>query len=149
VVSTTAPLMQKWFAETGHPSGKDPYFLYAASNAGSMLTLIAYPSVIEPFQGLTFQGNSWMFGYAGLAVLTFVCGRMVLRGPAALAEAAGEGLGSLKLPANPSSEQIKEQAPSVESITTKPTTEETAGGDNGSASASASGNGPEAASSEA
>src|SRR5439155_19172386 len=31
VVSTSAPLLQEWFARTGHPSGKDPYFLYAAS----------------------------------------------------------------------------------------------------------------------
>src|SRR5262245_14566670 len=37
VISTTAPLLQRWFAETGHPSAKDPYFLYAASNSGSML----------------------------------------------------------------------------------------------------------------
>ena len=48
VVSTSAPLLQKWFAETGHPSSKDPYFLYAASNFGSLLALIAYPAVVEP-----------------------------------------------------------------------------------------------------
>src|SRR5207253_2224880 len=35
VLSTTAPLLQRWFAATGHPSARDPYFLYAASNAGS------------------------------------------------------------------------------------------------------------------
>src|SRR5262249_28320436 len=35
VVSTTAPLIQKWFASTGHPEAKDPYFLYSASNLGS------------------------------------------------------------------------------------------------------------------
>src|SRR5262245_38388714 len=28
VVSTTGPLLQKWFAETGHSAAKDPYFLY-------------------------------------------------------------------------------------------------------------------------
>src|SRR5712692_5627820 len=37
VVSATAPLLQKWFTATGHPAARDPYFLYAASNLGSML----------------------------------------------------------------------------------------------------------------
>ncbi|MDP2840267.1 MAG: hypothetical protein Q8O11_09430, partial [Syntrophales bacterium] len=36
-ISATAPLLQKWFARTGHPSAGDPYFLYSASNLGSML----------------------------------------------------------------------------------------------------------------
>src|SRR5262249_1567544 len=49
VLSTSAPLLQKWFANTGHPAGKDPYFLYAASNLGSMLALLAYPTLVEPF----------------------------------------------------------------------------------------------------
>ena len=48
VVSTSAPLLQRWFAYTGHPSSADPYFLYAASNAGSLLSLLGYPLVIEP-----------------------------------------------------------------------------------------------------
>ncbi len=37
MVSATAPLVQGWFALTGHPRASDPYFLYAASNAGSLL----------------------------------------------------------------------------------------------------------------
>src|SRR5207245_5357832 len=40
VVSTTGPLLQKWFAVTGHRSARDPYFLYAARNLGSMLGLL-------------------------------------------------------------------------------------------------------------
>ena len=43
VVSATAPLLQKWFTQTGHPAARDPYFLYAASNLGSMLALLGYP----------------------------------------------------------------------------------------------------------
>src|SRR5437764_1408134 len=42
-LSATAPLLQKWFAGMRHESARDPYFLYAASNLGSMLGLIAYP----------------------------------------------------------------------------------------------------------
>ena len=39
VVSTSATLLQKWFTYTGHPSARDPYFLYAASNVGSLISL--------------------------------------------------------------------------------------------------------------
>src|SRR5262249_8600887 len=48
VVSTSAPLLQKWFASTGHPMAKDPYFLYGASNCGSILAFLAYPSFVKP-----------------------------------------------------------------------------------------------------
>ena len=41
VTSTTSPLLQAWFARTGHPQSGDPYHLYAASNLGSMLWLLA------------------------------------------------------------------------------------------------------------
>ena len=44
VVSATAPLLQQWFSRTGHPAARDPYFLYAASNLGSMLALLGYPT---------------------------------------------------------------------------------------------------------
>src|SRR3954453_4156257 len=37
------PLLQAWFVRTGHPSGPDPYFLYASSNIGSFLALLSYP----------------------------------------------------------------------------------------------------------
>ena len=52
VISTTAPLLQKWFAGTGHKASSDPYFLYSTSNAGSLLALLAYPFLIEPRIGL-------------------------------------------------------------------------------------------------
>ena len=48
-LSANGPLLQAWFARTDHPAAKDPYFLYAASNIGSFLALIAYPVAIEPF----------------------------------------------------------------------------------------------------
>ena len=43
VLSASGPLLQKWFSSTGHADARDPYFLYAASNAGSLLGLLAYP----------------------------------------------------------------------------------------------------------
>src|SRR5262245_27456663 len=47
-VSTIAPLLQRWFAQSGHKHASDPYFLYAASNLGSFAGLLAYPILIEP-----------------------------------------------------------------------------------------------------
>src|SRR5438067_527349 len=47
-LAANAPLLQAWFARTNHPSARDPYFLYAASNVGSFLALLAYPLAIEP-----------------------------------------------------------------------------------------------------
>src|SRR5262245_19541726 len=47
-ISATAPLLQNWLAKTPTSHGRDPYFLYALSNAGSLIALIAYPLIIEP-----------------------------------------------------------------------------------------------------
>ncbi len=73
VVSTTAPLLQRWFADTGHPAARDPYFLYAASNLGSMLALLAYPALVEPEFALPDQSRIWTAGYALYAVLVAAC----------------------------------------------------------------------------
>ena len=78
-VSTTAPLLQKWFANTGHPAGKDPYFLYGASNMGSMLALLSYPALMEPRLALASQSRFWMVGYLVLATGVSACAAMVLR----------------------------------------------------------------------
>jgi hypothetical protein len=48
VLSATAPLAQTWFARSGHPMARDPYFLYVASNSGSLAALLAYPILLEP-----------------------------------------------------------------------------------------------------
>jgi hypothetical protein len=83
VVATTAPLLQRWFTETGHPSAGDPYFLYAASNLGSILALIAYPAVVEPLLPLAGQGRLWEAGYGVLVVLIACCAVALWRSPAA------------------------------------------------------------------
>jgi len=83
VVSTTAPLLQKWFSRTGGFSAKDPYFLYAASNVGSLAALMAYPFLLEPAFRLAEQSQLWSWGYwlfTGLAlacvVVTQCCARV-------------------------------------------------------------------------
>jgi hypothetical protein len=78
-IAAAAPLLQRWFADTGHRAGRDPYFLYAASNAGSMCALIGYPFVIEPRIGLHLQNVLWGVGYGALLVLTVTCAIALLR----------------------------------------------------------------------
>src|SRR6185436_3711590 len=62
-LAANAPLLQAWFARTDHPSAKNPYFLYAASNAGSFLALLSYPLVVEPFIRLGSQTWFWTVGF--------------------------------------------------------------------------------------
>ena len=81
VVSASAPLLQKWFASTSHPAAHDPYFLYGASNLGSMLALIAYPTLVEPNLRLAQQGLDWSIGYGILAALTVLCAVLLWRSP--------------------------------------------------------------------
>lgn len=73
-VSATSPLLQRWFASTGHPDSGDPYFLYAAGNAGSLLGLLAYPFAIEPWTSLGWQSGAWSVGFVMLAGLSLACG---------------------------------------------------------------------------
>ena len=84
VVSASAPLLQKWFTHTGHRAARDPYFLYAASNLGSMLALLAYPILIEPRvhlrdSGWLSQTRLWTLGYLLLAALVLACALILWR----------------------------------------------------------------------
>jgi hypothetical protein len=81
VLSTVAPTLQKWFAGIGHPLSRDPYFLYAASNLGSMLGLLSYPIFIEPHFRLAEQSRLWAYGYAALVVLIIACAAALWRAP--------------------------------------------------------------------
>ncbi len=62
-LSATAPLLQRWFSTMDAARSEDPYFLYAASNLGSMAALIGYPFVLEPRMGLAAQHSMWSVGY--------------------------------------------------------------------------------------
>ena len=73
VVSTTSPLIQKWFSEIGHHTSHDPYFLYVASNIGSLAALLSYPFLLEPNIGLAEQKSYWSIGYVLLCLLIAVC----------------------------------------------------------------------------
>jgi hypothetical protein len=92
-LAATAPMLQRWFADTDHPSARDPYFLYAASNVGSLLALIAYPTLIEPALRLRSQNGYWAIGYGAFvaaACLSIVAAwRRQVRTPGAIAASAG------------------------------------------------------------
>ncbi|MGH9900756.1 MAG: hypothetical protein ACRD68_02850, partial [Pyrinomonadaceae bacterium] len=79
VLSAGAPLLQKWFSVTRHPSAGDPYFLYAASNAGSLVALVAFPLLLEPHLRLREQNQLWSIAYFSLIALTLACAAFVWR----------------------------------------------------------------------
>jgi hypothetical protein len=87
-LSTNGPLMQRWFSTTGHPSSHDPYFLYAASNLGSMISLIGYPFLIESTLTRSAQGFYWTIGYGLFVVLALASGTMMLKRGATATNAA-------------------------------------------------------------
>lgn len=91
-VSANAPLLQAWFARTGHRDAADPYFLYAASNIGSFAALLGYALAIEPVLALGAQGALWTAGFAALvlsiAVLAFVVNRRIVAAPSHAVAAA-------------------------------------------------------------
>ncbi len=81
VMSTIAPTLQKWFEGIGHERSGDPYFLYAASNIGSMLGLLSYPILVEPRLRLAQQSSFWEFGYIALVILMIACAVTLWRAP--------------------------------------------------------------------
>jgi len=81
VMSAITPTLQKWFEGIGHESSADPYFLYAASNVGSMLGLLSYPILIEPHFALAEQSRLWERGYGLLIFLVVICAVTLWRAP--------------------------------------------------------------------
>ncbi len=81
VISTSAPLLQKWFSTIDHPRAADPYHLYAASNVGSVLALLAYPFVVEPLIGLQAQATLWAVAYFILIASVGTCAVILWKSP--------------------------------------------------------------------
>jgi hypothetical protein len=75
-LATISPLLQRWFASC---STRNPYWLYAASNAGSLIGLVAYPVLIEPWLGLRAQSLWWKAAYGALVLLVTACALAVWR----------------------------------------------------------------------
>ena len=66
VLSATSPLVQAWHARA-RPDG-NAYRLFALSNLASMLALLGYPFLIEPWLATRTQAYAWSAGYALFAV---------------------------------------------------------------------------------
>lgn len=79
VIAASAPLLLSWFSRIGHAHSRDPHFLYAASNLGSLAALVAYPILIEPLLPLSRQARLWSIGYGVLFVLFCCCALPVYR----------------------------------------------------------------------
>ncbi len=98
-VAANGPLLQAWFARTGHPQAADPYFLYAASNIGSFLALIAYPFLVEPFLTLSVQSAGWSWGFGLLLAGIAACAGLGLGRVPTASESPQAALASSTIPA--------------------------------------------------
>ncbi len=87
-LSASAPLMQHWFSKTGHAAAHDPYFLYGASNFGSALALLAFPTILEPNLYLASQSYVWAGGFGLLVVLFAVCAYLLPKNTVSLSAKA-------------------------------------------------------------
>lgn len=74
MLSTTGPLVQAWYARSHQ--GAVPYRLFALSNLGSMLALVSYPLLVEPWLPLGRQTAVWS---AGFVVFALLCGTLAWR----------------------------------------------------------------------
>ncbi len=78
LISTTSPLVQVWFNKS-YP-GASPYRLFALSNLASMLALLGYPFLFEPWITTRQQAMSWSIGFGVFAVLIAASAWFGLRG---------------------------------------------------------------------
>ena len=85
VISTISPLLQKWFTRTDHPLANDPYFLFAVSNAGSLIGLLGFPFLLEPSLNLSLQNRLWVVVYVVFSILSLGCVLVLWRAPRHLA----------------------------------------------------------------
>jgi hypothetical protein len=120
VVATSAPLLQKWFATTGHPAARDPYFLYGASNLGSMVGLLLYPALLEPAWDVPTQAVIWTVGYGLLIGLVVGCALLVWRTPepAAVHSEAIAQSAVARVSPTPASSPVLEPAIAATAVTT-------------------------------
>ncbi|MDF1504367.1 hypothetical protein PYV61_15540, partial [Roseisolibacter sp. H3M3-2] len=81
VLSAGAPLLQGWFAARRGAGGADAatYALYAASNAGSLVALLAYPLAVEPLLGLSAQARWWGAAYAAFGAVLLAAAAVAAR----------------------------------------------------------------------
>jgi spermidine synthase len=77
ILSSASPTTQRWFAAL--PRGREPYRLFAASNLGSLIGLVAYPTLVEPNLDLGDQARWWTVGFGLFALLSIGAALVVRR----------------------------------------------------------------------
>ena len=93
VLSANSSLIQAWYAHYTRGT-TNPYWLFAASNLGSLAALIAYPLAIEPNAGLKLQSTLWGAGYALFAFQLMGCAALMLRAPRSVHSATRSAVAS-------------------------------------------------------
>jgi len=78
-LSANSPMLQHWFANTNHRLSHNPYFLYAASNLGSMIALLSYPFWVERSFDLSKQSDLWTSLYFVLIAVIILCAVITLK----------------------------------------------------------------------
>jgi spermidine synthase len=79
LLSSTSPLLQSWYA--ARKTGGLPYRYFALSNAGSMLALLAYPVLLEPFMRGHSQAWFWSGAYFAFALICMLAARIASQTP--------------------------------------------------------------------
>ncbi len=87
-LSSTSPLLQAWYAQAGDGPDRQPYRLFALSNAGSMLALLGYPTLVEPLLSRRHQAIGWSVAYVGGGLLCALVALHAPRGTATEADPA-------------------------------------------------------------
>jgi len=73
VLSSTSPLLQRWYSYTKLKNAQDPYFFYSISNAGNIAALVLFVFLLEPAMGLTGMLQGWGYFYAAFGALILIC----------------------------------------------------------------------------
>ena len=95
LIAGSGPLLQRWYCQV--EPGRDPYFLYAASNLGSFAGLLVYPFLLEPFFTLNQQSELWRAGFVLLLAAYVVCAWCLVR-KASVPEAGPKPVPPARLP---------------------------------------------------
>lgn len=109
LLSSTGPLLQAWYAR--ELPGAVPYRLFALSNFGSLLGLVSYPLLFEPWLAMPRMSAGWSVAYG---VFAFTCALLAWRGQrgaAAVLEPAASAGSAAQSGADPGAEPLR--APSA------------------------------------
>jgi len=77
LLSSTSSLIQNWSSIIS--PDKSPYGFYMISNIGSMLGLVTYPLLFEPYLHLRTQAFVWSGSYVAFTLICGACALVVLR----------------------------------------------------------------------